>query len=329
MQWPVAARDHDTFCISCHTAVPYALSRSALRKTLGEKIPSTYERALLENIRKRVRLWKEVGPFYSDTGYDHKSNESRGTESVLNFLILATSDAENGKLSDDARSAFDNMWVLQQTTGDAKGAWSWLQFNLQPWEANDSQYYGATLAALSVGTVPEKYRSVPQIQSHLRLLRDYLDRHYAQQSTLNHVYLLWASTKWTGLLDPKRQDSIIREVLDKQKADGGWTLSSLQRRGDLFSLVGVWIRKDGTLLESNCDGYATGFVTFVLQKAGLSRHDAHLQNGLSWLMRNQNKHEGLWPSYSLNKRREPSYASAHFMSDAATAFAVLALTATQ
>src|SRR5207249_3013252 len=24
--WPVAGRDHETFCISCHTAVPYALA---------------------------------------------------------------------------------------------------------------------------------------------------------------------------------------------------------------------------------------------------------------------------------------------------------------
>src|SRR5215469_4368860 len=31
MEWPRAQRDHETFCVSCHTAVPYALSRSALR----------------------------------------------------------------------------------------------------------------------------------------------------------------------------------------------------------------------------------------------------------------------------------------------------------
>jgi hypothetical protein len=29
--WPSAARDHGTFCVSCHTAAPYALSRQALR----------------------------------------------------------------------------------------------------------------------------------------------------------------------------------------------------------------------------------------------------------------------------------------------------------
>src|SRR5215472_14171210 len=32
IEWPRAQRDHGTFCVSCHTAVPYALSRSALRR---------------------------------------------------------------------------------------------------------------------------------------------------------------------------------------------------------------------------------------------------------------------------------------------------------
>ena len=31
MEWTGSARDHGTFCISCHTALPYALSRPALR----------------------------------------------------------------------------------------------------------------------------------------------------------------------------------------------------------------------------------------------------------------------------------------------------------
>src|ERR1700693_1168010 len=66
MAWPKAARDHDTFCISCHTAVPYALSRPALRTALDEEAPSVNERRLLENVTKRVRLWKDVEPFYTD-----------------------------------------------------------------------------------------------------------------------------------------------------------------------------------------------------------------------------------------------------------------------
>ena len=148
--WPVAGRDHETFCISCHTAVPYALSRTALRSALAEQAPSPNERRLLDNVTKRVRLWKQVEPFYNDAQDGaNKASESRGTEAILNALILASHDTQGGRLSDDTRAAFDNMWALQETTGDAKGAWSWLRFDNEPWEANDSQYYGASLAAAS------------------------------------------------------------------------------------------------------------------------------------------------------------------------------------
>src|SRR6266581_3254500 len=150
MEWPKSARDHETFCVSCHTAVPYALSRPALRKPLAQETPSVNERRLLDNVTKRVRLWKEVAPFYSDADRGaYKTVESRGTESVLNALILAANDAPHGKLSDDTRTALDNMWAEQQTTGNKKGAWSWLRFANEPWEADDSDYYGAALAAVA------------------------------------------------------------------------------------------------------------------------------------------------------------------------------------
>ena len=66
MTWKTAERDHNTFCISCHTALPYALGRSALRAALKEQGPSANERQILENVTKRVRLWDEVLPFYDD-----------------------------------------------------------------------------------------------------------------------------------------------------------------------------------------------------------------------------------------------------------------------
>src|SRR2546422_4952025 len=44
--------------------------------------------------------------------------------------------------------------------------------------------------------------------------------------------LLWASAKMPGLLVPEQQGSIINEVLRKQQADGGWSLSSLVGRSE-------------------------------------------------------------------------------------------------
>ncbi|HWW19008.1 MAG TPA: hypothetical protein VNY81_10320 [Candidatus Saccharimonadales bacterium] len=320
MEWPKAARDHETFCVSCHTALPYALSRPALRQGLAEQAPSPNERRLLDNVTKRVRLWKEVAPFYSDADRGaYKSVESRGTESVLNALILASNDAQTGRLTNDTRTALDSMWAEQQTTGDKAGAWLWLRFANEPWEADDSDFYGATLAAVAAGTAPENYRARPEIQNKINMLRAYLNRKCAAQTTVNRVALLWASAKLPGLLEPEQRRAIINEVRNKQQADGGWSLSSM---------VGPWKRADGTPQEARSDGYATGFVTFALQQAGIPREDAQLQRGLAWLAANQNKSEGFWQSYSLNKNEAHhlSPGTARFMNDAATGYAVLALT---
>ena len=321
MEWPRAQRDHETVCVSCHTAVPYALSRSALRTALAEHAPSPNERRLLDSVTKRVRDWKEVEPFYKDADRGpYKSVESRGTESVLNAVILSSRDAPNGKLSNDARKAFENMWAEQQIAGKQKGAWLWLRFKNEPWEADDSDYVGATLAAVAVGIAPGNYRAMPAVQTGLRPLREYLNRELDAQIPINRVLLLWAAAKLPELLEPDRQKAIIGELLEKQRADGGWSL---------FSLSGGWKRADGTSQETTSDGYATGLITFVLQRAGISPENAKLKRGLAWLTANQDKKEGSWTSYSLNKNKENhiSPETALFMNDAATSFAVLSLTA--
>jgi squalene-hopene/tetraprenyl-beta-curcumene cyclase len=317
MGWPNAARDHDTFCVSCHTAVPYAMARPALRAALGEQAPSPNERKLLDNVIKRVRLWSEVAPFYPDeTRGVPKTAESRGTESILNALILTNYDVATGKLSADARLALDNMWAQQLKTGEAKGAWSWLQFHNSPWEG-DSQYYGATLAAIAVGTAPGNYGSAPEIQDGMKVLREYLVRERESQVLINRMILLWASAKVPGLLTPAQQKSIIDEALAKQQADGGFSLSAF---------VGEWKRHDKTPLETKSDGYATGVVTFALQQAGWTPDQPQMKRALAWLNQNQDKTEGRWLAYSLNKQRDLSSDVGRFMSDAATAYAVLALT---
>jgi squalene-hopene/tetraprenyl-beta-curcumene cyclase len=324
--WKSSARDHGTFCVSCHTAVPYALARGALRMTLGEPATPAPERQLIDDVRRRVRLWHETSPFYGDD-YDGrgKSAESRGTEAVLSALMLAWDDAPAGRLNVDTVSAFDHMWAEQHASGESSGAWSWLDFGLSPWEEADAQYYGAALAAMAVGVAPEHYQVRPEIQAQLQRLRTYLARECAAQSLHHRVILLWASTKLPGILALEERASLVAEVLRAQNPDGGWSLSALLTKPG---------KRDTLLRHPESDGYATGLVTLVLGQTAMSGTAPQVQRGLAWLVRNQVGHsgswiwgnEGFWQARSLNKWRNPWSNVGRFMSDAATAYAVLALT---
>ena len=315
--WETAARERGTFCVSCHTTGPYGLARPMLRPAGHASEAARHEQALLDSVTTRVTQWTEVGPFYPDERYGApKTSQSRGTEAILNALILARQDERTGMLSDRTVRAFDHLWALQQTSGDAEGAWPWLHFNLAPWESDEGPYHGAALAAVALGLAPGDYGARPDIRDHVARLGGYLRRRLDVQPPFNRVMALWASGAMPGLLAGARQQAIVDEIVGLRQEDGGWSLSSL----------GTWTRRDGTPAGTESDGYATGLVTFALQQAGLAPDHAAVADGLAWLARNQDP-DGSWPASSLNRERDPASDRGRFMRDAATAYAVLALTA--
>ncbi len=314
--WDRTQKDHGTYCVSCHTQAPFALARPELREDMHEQGASAAEDAMIESVRKRVKMWSEVLPFYSDKVYGTgKEIESRDAESVLNAVILTSYDRSTGHLSDAARAALTNAWALQSPTGPDAGAWVWQNFSYTPWESKESQYHWAALFARTVAEAPDRYRSDPKIAANLALLHGYLRSHYDEQPLLNKVALLLASAQAPDLLSSSQCDALVGLLYTLQRSDGGWSLSDLGR----------WQRRDGTPLETRPDGYATGIVTLALEENHVG--GAHVKRGLAWLVANQDKTTGAWTAWSLNKDRDPASNAGLFMSDAATGYAILALEA--
>jgi hypothetical protein len=322
--WPPAQMDHGTICISCHTVVPYVMVRSALHNELHEaSIPAT-ETTLVDNVEKRVSNWPEMTPFYTDG--PALTTGSHATEAVLNAVILTSLDTQQGHLRPITRTALEEAWALQEQTGGDAGGWKWQDFQLAPWESEESPYQGATLLMLEVENAPDGYAGEPAIHDNLERLQTYLQDHYQSQPLLNKLYILWLSTKAPGLLTEPQKNSLLDAVRHAQRADGGWVLSSLdpQKRTE----NNLWRQFKQELMDmarpAKSDGYATGLVVLVIEQAGMGRQDETLSRGLEWLDRHQ-ANDGSWQAYSLNGQRDSHSDVGRFMSDAATAYAVMAL----
>jgi hypothetical protein len=306
-------RSHGTACISCHTGLPYLLARPELRRVLGEGTWPGPERALVADVEKRSRLWSEVEPWYAHT--PDKILESRGTESVLNALVLALRDRDRGATSPLTEQALEHMWKEQRKDGSEKGGWRWLEFDLAPWETRESEVWGAGLAALAVratgGGSTKAEEGAP-----LALLEGYLRRKAGEPLNLHsRLGILWASTFWKGLLPPEEQARIAATVVQVQRSDGGFSLEQL----------GSWVRHDASPAHQESDGYATGLATYVLLRHADPTLRPAVDRGLAWLRTHQDP-EGSWPASSANLSRDKSSEFVRaFMRDAASGYAVLAL----
>src|SRR5438309_1564463 len=78
-------RVNKSTCVSCHTLVPYALARPALRRLTGAMQPTAYETLLIEQTTKRVDHWPQLDSKQFDLLYsfsEQKKKEAWGTEAV-------------------------------------------------------------------------------------------------------------------------------------------------------------------------------------------------------------------------------------------------------
>jgi hypothetical protein len=308
--WTEAQLDHRTICVSCHTVLPYALSRPALRRLDSEATPSAAEQRMLASVEQRVNHWSDMQPYYSEAVGVGKAAQSRSTESVLNALILAAYDARQGQVRPVTQAAFDAAWAEQLPSG----GWNWQDFRLAPWETADSGYFGAALLALLAYRLPEGFAADARNRSHLQQLQAYLRATYAAQPLINRLYLLWACSSSPALLAGSQHGALLAELRHWQQSDGGWRSAGLNHIG----------RKDHSPAPSESDGFVTALAVLALRSSGTPASEPMLRRGESWL-RSHQRADGSWPAASMNTVRDPDSEAAPFMSDAATAYAALAL----
>jgi squalene-hopene/tetraprenyl-beta-curcumene cyclase len=289
-------------CLSCHTGYPYVLARTIVGDPKSAGLLEA--RKFLE---ERVAAWDKGG---KGKGYLKGEGIIELTEGVTEVVAIAATLAwQDGqttrKLQPATRTALARMWELQK----ADGSWTWNKEALPPLEHDD--YYGAVYAAVGVGHAPEGYaRSEAAKEGVARLVR-YFEKTPAPD--LHHkTYLLWAAQGLDGLMDKAERARTVKALLALQREDGGWSLPSL----------GTWKRQNGKPQDKDAgsDGYATGLVVYVLRQAGVAANEKPIQRGVAWLKANQ-RESGRWFTRSLNRDGR------HYIANAGTAFAILALKA--
>jgi squalene-hopene/tetraprenyl-beta-curcumene cyclase len=325
--------DTQARCISCHTAVPYALARPALRRLVGEGTPTANEARILETVQSRVRSHGNKQPYYDQN--EDKKIESAGVEAVLNAFVLTRHDVDVSaeQPTPETKAAVAQLWQAQRSDG----AWNWLNFGLEPYEAPDAVFHGATLAAMAVGTAPGLRASADvEGQAGLERLKSYLRRNVQTQRLFNRTWALLAASRLEGALRSEQRVAIARELESRQRPDGGWSLVDLGtwrwgRQDAPFAAPG----ETDPVLLSAADGYATGLAVYALRESGIVPSKPAIARGQEWLRSHQATEaaDGAWApwrAYSLNFDREHGGPKGEpwrrlFMSDLATAFGVLAL----
>ena len=291
------AQSPDGPCISCHTGMPYLLARPALRRVLKEATPTKYETGLI------ARLESKAGA--------KPAAALQGVETI--FAAMFVNDAVA------RQRTFDQLWALQKADGALKGGWQWYNANLDPWETAAQFRYGAAFAALAIGSAPASFRESPDTRDRIRALAGFLQDEVASRPLHVRLMMLWASTKLPDAMSPAVREATIAGILEKQLPDGGWPLAAL----------GPWDQHaaaPASLDLTRSNSYATAFTAYVLKVAGGKPARKPAERALEWLKKHQDRETGAWPAVSMNKVYPPGSMEEKFLQDAATAFAVLALT---
>ncbi len=287
-------------CVSCHTngwglAAQPALAPGSHEVAVGRAFAQEYLMKYLE-------------------GRAQPSGQHGSTEGmVATAAFLAMSDARTGLgLHAVTRQGLDHAWELL----DDSGTWEdWLQCNWPPFESDAE--FGPSLMLVALGELNGVTRIANQDRSNAKKLVAYL-RAKPPVSLHAKAMRLWASKFWPDLLRAEEAVQWRGELLEAQAADGGWSMASLSGP--------AWKRDGGKEQTKTSEAYPTAFATYVLQRTevadsamqGAEDISTPIEKGRLWLRSNQ-RENGEW--FTRSPRRDGK----HYISRAASAFALMAL----
>ena len=268
-------------CVSCHTNGTFMQLAPALGPMFKEQVELQRKFFVLEASKFKRAPASAIKSGLKPTQLAYVANG------------LAAYDEAQGKLSTETKETLDLLLTVQSDDGSFNNIDCW-----PPYES--SSYHGATVAAMALATAPGYLKQVSDEQKKkVESLENYL-----QTTKPPHDYarllLLWASTKWDGLISEQLRDDTVEMILAHQQDDGGWALRS-------FGTPETWgggSRKDKLNAEPEkdnppSDGHQTGFAVMLLRDAGVAADHQAVQSGIRWIKANQ-RESGRWWTRSLN-----------------------------
>lgn len=278
-------------CATCHTNMPYLFARPAL----SDALPDSGE------VRKFFEEYRTV------RWAKRKPKENQGFYPVVLGAALTFNDLQTGgELGDVTREILDLMWEVQREDG----SWRWPHCDYAPMEIDD--HFGVTLAALTVGIAPSSYSETERATQGIAKIREYFGEN-PPKSLHHRAMLAWSSLRLEGIATAEERAATLKELLDAQLQDGGWSTSSFLT--DWHDLP----RRDSHPWHTQVsDAYGTALVIIIARETGVPANDERLQRGIQWLLSNQ-RENGMWFT------RSPVNDAGNLISNTGTAYAILAL----
>jgi len=291
-------------CVSCHTNGTYLFIRPALTPTLGAPLKETRQFFV-----DQLEILSKLG------ARKMRRSGTRPAQVIYIAAGLAEWDAHvSKKLSPETDKALRLTFELQNKEGTWHSLTCWPPFE-------SSAYQEAHMAAMAVASAPG-WTALLGEDDELRAKIDLLKK-YIRETKPPHDYAsvlqLWTSLRLDGILNAEQQQAIVKLIRQKQKPDGGWSMRQ-------FATPEQWgggnragkLRDEPEFESEPSDGHMTGLALLVLQESDVPNDDAALQQGLTWLRKNQ-RESGRWWTRSLNTDKW------HFITYSGTAYPLLAL----